>query len=179
MTPEHAILPIVALFVAGVALVTDLRARRIPNWLTASALLVGIVGNVCLGVFGSGLTGAASGAGVALLGALLGFALLFPMYLFRVAGVGRVIGAGDVKLLAALGALVGPQALISIAIYAAMAGGIQAVIMLMQRGRLGLFAYEALVMRVSPTPSGAKAPYALPIFIGVVASMLLPSVVRF
>ena len=179
MTPEQAIIPILAVLVAGLALVTDLRTRRIPNWLTGGALLVGIVGNICLGAFVSGLAGAATGAGVALLGALLGFAILFPMYMLRVAGAGRAMGAGDVKLLAALGALVGPQAVISIAIYAAMAGGIQAIVMLLQRRRLGLLAYETLVMRVSPTSSGAKAPYALPIAIGALASIVLPPLVRF
>src|SRR5438477_1353646 len=77
----------VALLAATIALVTDLRSRRIPNWLTLSAFSAGVV----LNIVASGTQGGVS----ALEGAALGFGLLIPFYVLR------VMGAGDVKLLAA------------------------------------------------------------------------------
>src|SRR4051812_28866469 len=71
----------------------DIRYRRIPNWLVLAGIVTGFAWNVSSGW--SGLGHAAAGFG-------LGFALYFPLYLLRARG------AGDVKLLAAVGAIVGP-----------------------------------------------------------------------
>jgi hypothetical protein len=46
------------------------------------------------------------------------------------------------------------------------------------QGRLGLLLHQTLIMRVAPTTSGAKAPYAIPIAAGVFLSMVLPPVLR-
>lgn len=85
---------------------TDILTKRIPNWLTYSAVLFGVVGNAVLNAIGTtseasvfivtpiGLTGS-------LLGMLGCFAVMFLIY--DLAGS----GAGDVKLAAALGAIVG------------------------------------------------------------------------
>src|SRR3712207_9290397 len=91
---------------ASVAAIIDVRSRRIPNWLTASLVLAGIA----LNVWRAGLLGVAlAAAGVA-----LGLAVLLPVYMLR------GIGAGDVKLLAGLGAVLGPQTLVSVAVYGAL-----------------------------------------------------------
>jgi prepilin peptidase CpaA len=143
----------IALIVATLALATDVRSRRIPNWLTGSALLVGLLTNVLL----SGLNGGAA----AIEGAGLGFALLVPFYLLK------VMGAGDVKLLAALGALVGPHTLLIVAAAGALAGGVVSVIILARLGRLSLALHQIVVLHAPPQPSGAKAPYAVAIASGV------------
>jgi prepilin peptidase CpaA len=151
-----------AVSAVSVAAVIDLRSRRIPNWVTASTLLLAIVINVWLHGFG--------GLAVVFFGAALGLAFLLPFYAVH------AIGAGDVKLLAALGALLGPQILVSVAIYAAIAGGaISAVILLHQR-RLFITLHEILVLHRAPTRSGAKAPYGVAIASGVFLSLMLPSV---
>src|SRR3954466_2040420 len=72
----------------------DIRYRRIPNWLVLAGIVTGFAWNV----FSSGW----SGLGHAAAGFGLGLALYFPLYLLRARG------AGDVKLLAAVGAIVGP-----------------------------------------------------------------------
>ena len=169
--PELPLPFVVAALVASVALVTDVRRRRIPNWLTGSALLVGLAGHLVLGGVSGGLA--------ALAGAGLGFGLLFPFYVLRLVGIGRTVGAGDVKLLAALGAILGPVALLSAAIYGALVGGLQSVLILGKQGRLGLTVHQMLIMRTLPTPGGAKAPYAVAIAAGVYLAMLLPPVLRF
>lgn len=152
------LLPATAFLAATIALLTDVRGRRIPNWLTLSALAVGVVANL--------ITGGADGMGSALAGAAIGFGLLLPFYL-----VGAM-GAGDVKLLAALGALLGPQTLLVAATAAALVGGGMSVVILARRGRLSLAAHQLFVMRTVPTPSGAKAPYAVAIASGVYLALL-------
>lgn len=153
----------VAAVVAGLAAVIDVRTRRIPNWLTLGGLLGGCVIQV--------LQAGPSGLAVALGGAALGFGLLLPFY------VVRAMGAGDVKLLAAVGALMGPVILVSIGLYAAIVGGLISAGMLAQRRVLGrsLFGLARSPLRVQR--SGIKAPYGVAIASGVYLSMLLPRVI--
>jgi prepilin peptidase CpaA len=80
------------------AAVSDARSGTIPNVLT----LPGLAAGVLLGALDGGVWGLAH----ALSGALLSF--LVPYTLFRLSS-GTAIGGGDVKLLAALGALLGPR----------------------------------------------------------------------
>ena len=147
---------------ASIAAVVDVRSRRIPNWLSGAALLAGVLVHVW--------RDGASGIVVALAGAGLGFAILLPVYAVR------AMGAGDVKLLMGVGALVGPQMLVSVALYALIAGGVMSVIVLAQRGRLRVFVHDVAVRHRPPTRSGATAPYAVAIASGVYLSLLLPSV---
>src|SRR6266852_97820 len=100
----------IATAAASLAAIMDVRTRRIPNWLTGSLVLGCLVFNVWRG----GMVGVAT----AVAGAALGLAILLPFYALR------AIGAGDVKLLAGLGAILGPQVLVSVAIYGAVAGGL-------------------------------------------------------
>lgn len=95
----------VALGIAASA--TDLRDRTVPNWLTYSAVLLGLVWH--------SVTAGLRGVGFSLAGAAVGFAALLMFFLLG------GMGGGDVKLLAAFGALIGPgltfQALVWIAIF--------------------------------------------------------------
>lgn len=143
---------LLATITVSIALVSDLRSRRIPNWLTLGGFLLGMATNLL--VLGpDGLLVALSGAG-------LGFLLLFPFYLLR------GVGAGDVKLLAAVGSLLGPQMLLAAAAYGALVGGLMSLIILARRGRLGFALHQLFVMHTMPTQSGAKAPYAVAIASG-------------
>jgi prepilin peptidase CpaA len=153
-----------AVSAAGVAAVADVWTRRIPNWLTFGTLILGVLLNTWLHAF--------EGALAALAGAALGLALLLPFYALG------MIGAGDVKLLAALGALIGPQALVSVAVYGAIAGGLMSVVILGLNGRLLGSLNSMLVRRQLPSRSGATAPYAVAIAAGVVLSVMLPGVLR-
>ena len=149
-----AAVPIVlAVGAVSIALVTDLRSRRVPNWLTAGAFMTGLVVNLL--VFGP------QGGLSALGGGALGFALLIPFYLLR------AVGAGDVKLLAAVGALLGPQNLLVAAFGGALVGGVMSLMILARRGRITLALHELFVMHTIPSSSGAKAPYAVAIASGV------------
>lgn len=104
-----------------VAAVTDVRSRRIPNWLVLAGLAAGIAWNA----FEHGLPGLArAGEGLG-----LGFILYFPLYLLRARG------AGDVKLLAAIGAITGPGNCFWIFLLSAILGGVIALVFVMFRGR--------------------------------------------
>ena len=113
---------IAAIVFAGVACVTDLRDGRIPNALTFSALAVAFVVHGFLPQ-GEGFIHAA-------LGLLAGGAIFFPF--FALGGM----GAGDVKLMAALGAWLGWQPVLFTAMYGAAAGGVLAIIVALSAGYL-------------------------------------------
>jgi len=100
----------------------DLRTRRVPNQLT---LAIGVLG---LALAASHVTGVTVTG--ALAGCVLGLLLMLP---------GHVIGAtgaGDVKLFAAIGTLLGPMHIVVAFIYTAIAGGVLAVIVAARRRRL-------------------------------------------
>jgi prepilin peptidase CpaA len=100
----------------------DLRWRRVPNWLTLSGLMLGIA----LNIFVSGRAGlVTSSAGFGL--AVLVYA---PLYLLR------GIGAGDLKLMAAVGAIVGPGNWLVIFVFSALAGGVAALVLAAAKKRL-------------------------------------------
>jgi prepilin peptidase CpaA len=101
---------------------TDWRTRRIPNWLTVPAFLLGIAVNAYVGRW--------QGAKAALLGAGLGLAVLLPFVLLR------ALGAGDWKLVGALGAWLGPARLAAVLILAIFAAGILAVGMVIWKKRV-------------------------------------------
>ena len=108
---------------SGAAAVIDLRTGRIPNPLTA-AVAAGGLGLAAFGLTGHSMAGA-------LVGAVLGFALMLPGHIFG------GTGAGDVKLLAALGTWLGPGGVLMAFLYSAIAGGVLAVAHAMKRRRLG------------------------------------------
>jgi len=100
----------------------DWRYRRIPNWLTIPGLLVGITGNTLAG----GWTGTKS----SLLGAGLGLGLLLPFVLVK------SLGAGDWKLVGALGAFLGPGPLVTVLIGAVFVAGAMAIVLIIYKRRV-------------------------------------------
>jgi prepilin peptidase CpaA len=161
------------LLIGGAACVTDFRSRRIPNVLTIGASVAALV----FGALSGGLVGAAwSTAGWA-----VGCALFLPWFVLG------GMGAGDVKLLAALGAWAGPSSAVWIALYAGLAGGILALVVSLAKGYLGesLRNVWGLLMfwriaGVRPHPEltlgagkGPRLPYAFPITVGAMAVLWL------
>ena len=126
---------------AGVltATVVDLRTRRIPNMLTASMTGIGL-GLAAVGVGGASIAAAA-------VGFVVGFALMLPGHLLG------ATGAGDVKLMAAIGTLVGPVLMVKVFLFTAIAGGVLAVAVALRRRSLSRTL--ATSARMLATPSGA------------------------
>lgn len=156
---------------------SDVREHRIPNVMVLLVLLAGVALNAAgpangrEGMF-SHFPGAL-GVGQALLGVLVGLAFFLPMYLLR------AMGAGDVKLLAALGAFAGPVEVISLALSVLIAGGLLAVLRMLwtRKSRLVLsnvkLAMSGLMVGARlfdpATQSADRMPYALA-FAGGLAS---------
>jgi prepilin peptidase CpaA len=104
------------------AAVFDVRYRRIPNWVSVSGAVLGIT----LNAIQRGLPGVV----FSLKGIALSFSIYFVLYTLR------AMGAGDVKLMAAVGSLVGWQNWLGVFFIAAILGGILALIIVVRRRRV-------------------------------------------
>lgn len=155
------------------ATITDWASRRIPNALTFGAAAVAVA-------FAAATAGT-SGVGWSVAGWAVGLLLFLPLFALR------AMGGGDVKLLAAFGAWLGPALVPWVAVYGAIAGGVLAVPLLVLRGRLGetlrntwglLTYWRAAGLQPHPAltlenPRAMRMPYALPIALGAMATLWL------
>lgn len=105
----------------GFALVCDLRTREIPDWIPVLIVAWAALATAA-GLHDVTWIGTAAGA-------LLAAVLAAPV--FYLGG----LGGGDAKLLAAIGAAVGPQALLSVLAWMAVAGGMLALVAMARRRR--------------------------------------------
>jgi prepilin peptidase CpaA len=162
---SDGLMGVLILGVISVAVVTDIRRRRIYNVLTMPAMVAGLVAHTAL----DGI----SGFGWAFSGLLLGAALFFV----PVAMGG--MGAGDLKLLAALGALGGPVFVFWCAIYTSIIGGALGVATLLARRQfIPVFGPMMLALYTQQMPqatSNIRLPYAVPIALGAVTALMLSS----
>jgi prepilin peptidase CpaA len=164
---------IVGLGLAAIACGTDLRTRRIPQWLTIGGAVAGVVFHSVTSGWNGGLTGVA--------GWTVGMLVLFIP--FALGG----LGAGDVKLLGAIGAWLGPANALWVGLYTGVAGGILAIVVALAKGYLSqaignvatLLAYWR-VSGVRPLPdmtleraSGPRLAYAVPILAGTMVALWL------
>lgn len=154
------------------ATVSDVRTRRIPNSLT----LAGCIAGLAIGAAGAGLHGfISSGEGL-----LLAFALTLPFWLLG------LVGAGDVKLVSAVGAFVGIGLVGETLLAIGVAGGLLAVGALLRRGLLArtgermaaTFSLSFATRRVAyvapdAQESDVRLPYAIAISAGTLAAVLL------
>jgi prepilin peptidase CpaA len=144
------------LIVVGVATITDLRSRRIPNWLVLPFLPLGIAVS---GWFGGwhGVLQSLEGAG---LGILI-FGILYLKF---------GMGAGDVKLCAAIGAWIGPSQFLMAAVLTALAGGLVILLWAIARSLLRLLGWRNREQTSFRGLMETKMPYAPAIAIGTLMS---------
>jgi prepilin peptidase CpaA len=162
-----------ALSVASVACVFDLRTRRVPNWLTFGSAVVALVFHF--------VTGGASEVAQGIGGWATGVALIIAPY-----ALGGM-GAGDVKLVGALGAWLGPGDTFWLAMYTGIAGATMALIVSAWHGYLrravsnmwlllihwrvnGLRPFPELMLTTS---RGPRLAYAAPILVGTIVMLWL------
>jgi prepilin peptidase CpaA len=122
MSIIHQALWILPALLAAVAGYTDYRWRRIPNWLTVPGLALGVAIN--------SIARGWPGTKDSLLGAALGLLVLLPFVLVR------SLGAGDWKLVGALGAFLGPQRLITVLFATLLIAGAMALILVIWKRRV-------------------------------------------
>jgi prepilin peptidase CpaA len=146
---------------------TDLRSRRIPNWLTVPGVTLGIG----LSAVSNGWVGLRS----SLLGVLVGLGLLLPFVLLR------SLGAGDWKLAGALGAFAGPGLLTDLLIWSVFVAGLMAAALIVYKGRvrqtlrnmghilISLVTFRLPESRVSlDNPDALKVPYGVALALTVI-----------
>jgi prepilin peptidase CpaA len=158
------------LIVLAVATFTDLRSRRIPNWLVLPFMVSGIV----ISGWVHGLHGVEQSLAGLGLGALL----------FGILGLMGGMGMGDVKLCAAIGAWIGPSQMLVALVLTGLAGGIMALCWAAAGGFLGdlfkntgnlIVGFKERGLRPHPelvldNPLARKMPYAPAIAIGTLVS---------
>lgn len=154
-----------------IAVITDLLKQKIPNLLVGSLVVLGFAGNI----FINGV----SGIWFSTLGLLTGLICLLPLHIFG------ALGAGDVKLLAAVGAVVGAETVAQAALMTIASGGIIALVYIFARGgfqdmvrRYGeMFVHLSHLHPVYIPPAlgeaaALKFPYALAIASGTSLALL-------
>jgi prepilin peptidase CpaA len=119
--PQKVVMALIVMLLA--AAVFDILYRRIPNWLTVTGVVLGLAMNAVIGAPEAGLL-------FSVVGLLVGFTVYAVLYALR------AMGAGDVKLMAAIGALVGWERWFGIFFITALIGGVMALILVVSRGRL-------------------------------------------
>lgn len=170
-SPAEVAAAVVLFAMLVIACVTDIRARRIPNWLVAVVLVVGVLVTTALDPVVPGLLRAVAGVAV-------GLVIWLPGWLLR------MMGAGDVKLFAATGAWLGPAGAVNAAIASAVFGGALALIWLfVRRGRAGTrrTLWAAAVSprtlvdaRSDPNSMRELVPYSLAMTGGVLVQLVFP-----
>lgn len=153
---------------------SDVRSFRIPNAIS--------LGGALLGIAVSALQNGVHGVLLAAAGWAAGMAALMPFYFLR------VMGAGDVKLLAMTGAFLGFPSILGGIVSTLIAGGIFALSVSVVNGKLSetvgnvsVFSFRimmpgkenSLVQVVSDTPVSGHLPYAVPILAGTLAWWVL------
>ena len=169
----HSLTRVLAIACALVATVTDLRSRRIPNWLTGPTMLLGLLLHLVAGGWKEGVS------------SLLGLLLCGVVFLvFYLAGG---MGAGDVKLIAAEASLLGLSCSEPLLLYTVLCGGVMGLVLAIQRGKLRRTAANVLhlIMHhqshgLQPHPelnvlnqSTLRLPYAVAIACGCVLTVCL------
>jgi prepilin peptidase CpaA len=168
----------IALVVSVVAAGTDVATRKIPNALTYGTAIAALLGRLVLEGWRSAVLGVAGG--------LVGGAVLFAFYMVR------AMGAGDVKLMTAVGCFAGPQRAVEILLATAIAGGVLALAYAVLRGRLrttlrnlvGVIRFHAAHgPREHPTVNldneqALRMPYGIAIAAGVLYSFSAALLVR-
>ncbi|SDW05592.1 A24 family peptidase [Nitrosomonas communis] len=155
----------------------DIRYYRIPNILVFPATVTGVLLHTLLPQDMGGL-----GILFSLAGLVVGLVALLPFYLLR------AMGAGDIKLMAMIGAFVGPASMLVITVYVLLAGGVWALGIILVRGRLSRLLENLKIMLLMhfADPSNAsfsasttlpesagKLPYGVAIATGTLVYLVL------
>lgn len=162
-----------AVVLAGVAAVHDLLTKKIPNWLTGPGIVLGVLLHLVLG-------GVAQ-AGWSILAGLLAGALFL---LFFLAGG---MGAGDVKLIAAIGCLVGIGSIKDVLLASVFLGSILALALAAKHGKVRATIRNVITLMAHHSENGLTAhpelnvtrmetlrlPYALPIALGCIIAFCI------
>ncbi|MGS0824283.1 A24 family peptidase [Shewanella sp. 0m-8] len=164
MADYHLLLQVAASFMFfTIAILIDLTRERIPNWLSILAIFVGFSINSYFAHLG--------GFATSFLGFLLAFIVLFPTFILK------ILGAGDIKLMMGIGALMGPTLLMWSIAYGIVAGALTSLLLILWKtGFSGCYKtlkryWDCFYLRTYFKPeadeaAGQRVPYAPALAIG-------------
>ena len=158
---------------AGIAAVHDLRTKKIPNWITGPGIILGVLLHLALGGFAQ--------AGWSILAGLIAGTLFF---LFYVAGG---MGAGDVKLITAIGCLVGIGSIKDVLLASVFLGSICGLALAAKHGKVRQTVSNVMALLAHHTQNGLtphpelnvtqpetlRLPYGLPIALACMIAFVL------
>lgn len=143
---------IAAAFLIPLALIIayyDVCYRRIPNSFVLATLIVGVLVNASFG----GVSGALASLG----GCALAFALMFALHVFS------AMGAGDVKLFAAIGAVMGTRLVLPTFLMVALTGGVLGLISTVRAGQLKLTMMRVFQILIGLLPGNTVPRFPVPV----------------
>jgi prepilin peptidase CpaA len=126
----------------------DVRYRRIPNAFVLATLVGGLAANIIF----AGFTGLRESLG----GCLIAFSLMFIMHIFG------AMGAGDVKLFAAIGSVVGASFVLPTLFVVVMTGGVLGVVSMVRAGAVRATLQRVLMILVGLLPGWRMPRFAVP-----------------
>jgi prepilin peptidase CpaA len=149
MSPDFAF-AVAALLIplAGVITYYDVRYRRIPNLFVLATLLSGLILNTIFGGW--------AGASASLAGCGLGLGLMLMLHVLG------AMGAGDVKLFAAIGSVLGAQLVVPTFLVVALTGGVLAVYSMLRAGAARTTMINVLRIFVGLLPGWQMPRFAVP-----------------
>jgi prepilin peptidase CpaA len=126
----------------------DVRYRRIPNAFVVATLFCGLIINTIFG----GANGALSSLG----GCLLAFILIFVLHVFG------AMGAGDVKLFAAIGSVTGAHLVLQTFMIVVLTGGLLAIVSIVRAGQVRATMQRVLQIFVGFLPGWEMPRFSVP-----------------
>jgi prepilin peptidase CpaA len=157
-----------------IVMITDIRSHRIPNWVTLPAIIAGLGINM--------MSAGINGLLFSVEGLALGIGLFIVLYLMG------GMAAGDVKLMGAVGSMLGPQMVFAAALCTALAGGIYALAVIAFHPRAGairvalmetitdfIFFRTWKYNRLQTVENPPKLCYGVAIAVGTIAALIMKS----
>jgi prepilin peptidase CpaA len=148
LSPTATIFELFLVPLAVLIIYHDVRYRRIPNAFVLATLISGLTLNFALG----GLNGAVSSIG----GCLLAFILMFILHVFG------AMGAGDVKLFAAVGSVIGAQLVFPTFLVVVLTGGVLALVTILRSGIFTTTMQRVLQILVGLLPGWQMPKFSVP-----------------
>ena len=134
LSPTAIIFELFLVPLAVLIIYHDVRYRRIPNPFVLATLIAGVTINLVMGGWQGGLN--------SLGGCVLAFILMFILHVFG------AMGAGDVKLFAAIGSVIGAQLVLPTFVVVVLTGGLLALVSVLRNGAFGMTMHRVLQILV-------------------------------
>ena len=148
LSPTAIIFELFLVPLAVLIIYYDVRYRRIPNPFVLATLISGLTMNFALG----GLQGGLSSIG----GCVLAFTLMFMLHVFG------AMGAGDVKLFAAIGSVLGAQLVLPTFVVVVLTGGLLALVVMLRSGAVRTTLHRVLQILVGLLPGWQMPRFSVP-----------------